>query len=68
MQSELRTLHHQSCHHNDSNGKCNKQPGTGVHTATPALRKLRQVDHKFEASLGYIMRLSQKTKTIIINK
>jgi hypothetical protein len=26
------------------------------------------VDHKFEASLGYIMRLSQKTKTIIINK
>jgi hypothetical protein len=31
--------------------------------AFPALRRLKQEDCKFKVSLGYIVRLSQKTKT-----
>lgn len=31
----------------------------------PAIRNLRQEDHKFEASLPYILRLSQNNKKII---
>ena len=31
---------------------------------TPALGKYRQEGHKFQVSLGYIMRLSQKKKKI----
>jgi hypothetical protein len=29
----------------------------------PALRRQKQEDHEFKASVGYIARLSQKTKT-----
>lgn len=32
------------------------EPGTTAHTATPALKRLRNENIKFEASLGYIGR------------
>jgi hypothetical protein len=33
-----------------------------AHLVIPGLRKLRQEDLKFEASLGYVVKLSQKKK------
>lgn len=36
------------------------EPGMAVHTCDHDIRKLRQEDHKFDASLGYKVRLSLK--------
>jgi hypothetical protein len=33
----------------------------------PVLRRLRQGDHEFEASLGYLVRVSQKKKNWILS-
>lgn len=37
--------------------------GIRVHPVTPALRKLRQEEHKLKASLGYVERLSQQNQS-----
>jgi hypothetical protein len=46
------------------------RPGMVVHTCNPVLGKLKQEDHKFKASLGYIVRSSLKnkeTKAILVS-
>jgi hypothetical protein len=42
-----------------------KKPGMVVHDIISALRRLRQEDHEFQASLGYMVRLSQKMNQLI---
>jgi hypothetical protein len=39
-----------------------------VHTIIPALRRLRQEDHNFKASLGYIGKPCPKTKKRKVDK